>query len=461
MLNEQHDDNEPSAIPSATLDFNPSKTLPDLRDFNFGIILVAAHIFLEMGAFQHIFDYIVTPLKIPFLVSTITIGYGLYLMASGKTVPASATSRALLLLVVFYVIYSLIASLDPIAKNTIWKIFLPFFFRLIILLKCITRKSQFVLIVDIFLLAVAHTCFRTCRSSGKLWGDTYLGDENEVSVLAVCAVPFAFYLFLCSRSIIKRVFYAGSISLSVWLVMVASSRGGMLALCVTGLLIWLFIRKKITALFVIIAAVILVLNFAPKKIFNRLSVLKAQGTEEQTAFDRIYGWHTAFMMFYDYPIFGVGPGNFQERFPEYSYKYSKVAKRVPNRSFRVKRVAHSTPFEWLATTGIAGSFLMLMLIGALFKNWLIVNKSRKIIGPENAKKTEFILIESIGLAAAIAIVSFWVGGLFITIIAHPFLWILIPISDIAKNFTEELEYQYTAEELGLQENFNSPDPLPS
>jgi O-antigen ligase len=226
----------------------------------------------------------------------------------------------------------------------------------------------------------------------------------------------------------------------------------MLALCLTGFLTWLFIRKKITALLIIIAAIVIVANFAPKKIFNRLTTLQSQGTEELTAFDRIYGWHCALMMFNDNPILGVGPSNFSERFPEYTYKYAQVAKRVPNRSFSVKRVAHSTPLEWLSTTGIVGVGIMLLLLATLFRNWFIVKRCRKIIGWENAQSPDFVIIESIGFASAIAILSFWVGGIFITIIVHPFFWILIPLSELAKNFAEDLKYRCAEEDQSLEEN---------
>lgn len=416
-----------------------SRFFPNFKDFNFGIILVSLHILLDMGAVQHVFDFIVVPLKIPFLVSTGTIIYGLYLLFSGKAKLNSATSKSLLILLAFYVLYSLTCTQPVAARGAIWKYFLQYFCNFIILTTCITRPSQFILIIDIFLLAVAHTCFRGVRSGGLIWGDTFLGDENEVSVLVACALAFAFNLFFCYKSTYKRLFYLLCVFLYIWMIFTSASRGGLLSLCLVGILCWLLIRKKVFALFAVLIAIVLILNFAPKRLFNRIQTLQTQGTEELTAFDRIYGWHVAMLMFKDHPILGVGPANYAPNFPNYSTRYSKVAKRVPNRSLKIQRVCHSTEIEWLATTGIIGAIILISLLITLLGNWLFVKKSRKIVGKELSKHPQYILLETLGHSSAISVAAFWVGGFFITIIIFPFFWILVPMSVVANNLIVDFD----------------------
>jgi O-antigen ligase len=425
--------------------------VPNFKDLNFGIILVSLSIFLDMGGIQHVFNNIVVPLKIPFLVSTGSIIYALYLVLSRKARLDSVTFKALLLIIAFYIFYSRISTEDPISKEALWKAMLQYLADFIILTTCVTRNSQFVLLIDIFLLAVLHVSIRGVLSHGQIWGDKFLGDENEMSVLVVCALPFAFNLFLIYKSIFKRIFYCTCLFFFVSDIFVASSRGGLLALCVVGLLSWLLVRKKGVALLAVILAIVLVVNFAPKNIFTRLDTLKAQGTEEDTAFDRIYGWHLAMQMFQAHPVLGVGPSNYSFNYPAYSYQYSQIAKRVPRRSFSEKRVAHSTPLEWLATTGIIGSGILLFLLFTLFINWLFIATSRNKIEKPFTQTPDFIVLESIGHSTGVAFVGFWVGACFITINLHPFFWILIPISVISKNFLNEFISGNNFQEIEIQE----------
>jgi O-antigen ligase len=434
MSFEQASNQETSAINADSeifSQFDLSKALPNFRDLNFGIVLVSFHILLDMGAIQHIFGEIIIPLKIPFLTPVVTMFYAFYLVASRKAELHSFTSKSFLTLVIFFISYTLLSTINPLLKSSFWKYMLQYYANYIILTTCIRKPSQLLLIVDIFILAVMHTAFRGVRSKGLIWGDTFLGDENEVSVLAVCALTFAFLLFMVYKSKIKRIFYGTAVGLFLGLIAIAASRGGALALFGVSLLCFLLIKRKMRTLFFLALIVAIFVQFAPKKFFNEVDTIQ-QGTEENTASDRVFSWTIGYKMFQNHPLFGVGPGNFPEYFGPYVGRYKHTIKRPTHHNEFSKRVAHSTPVEWLASTGIVGSAILLILLFSLYLNWRDNRKIGKKYKRINPSDSNWILIEAIGNSAAIAVVGFWIGASFITIYISPFFWFLIPISEVSR-----------------------------
>lgn len=409
------------------------RAFPFIKSINFGIFLVCTHIFLDLGAFQQILDFVV-PLRIPVITSAMSVVYALFFILTGQFSPfKSKLSRSYTALVLFISFYALIITINKEARSDGIKLFFVYYANYIILCSCVKNIFQLSLIIDSYLLAVLHSCYHGIRQGGMIWSSKWLGDENEISILVVCAIPFAFMLLLLYRNKIRKILYSFAIAVFVSMIVVANSRGGAVALFLTGFLCWSFIEKKLRALFFISIVTISILSFAPQKWFSELKSIK-QGTEESTAFDRSYGWKLAVKMFQDYPFSGVGIFNYPEYYVPYNLRFRIMTDRHPNRNPHIKRVAHSTPIEWLAETGIIGSLFFSFVLLALHSNWKSVRSSCKNIHTESAD-----YLKAHNTATAIALIGFWAGAFFVSILIWPFFWILLPFSEICRKLADRKE----------------------
>lgn len=69
--------------------------------------------------------------------------------------------------------------------------------------------------------------------------------------------------------------------------------------------------------------------------------------------DRFFWWRSAWLMFQDHPLFGVGPGNFPSAY---------LAYKVGGKENTL--YAHSVPLSWLAETGAAGFSALMIFLAA-------------------------------------------------------------------------------------------------
>lgn len=405
-----------------------SKILPNLlqglREINFGIILMGIYFLLDFGAIQGVIEFTQT-LYIPFIVAALSVVYALYLIIT-RNVGMESTTKSFLLLFLFIIIYSQIDTQNPFEKKSCLTLFLQYFANFIILIYCIKKPFQFILIIDIWLLSILHSSYHSIMQGGKLYDSIWLKDENHISIINAMAIPFSFVLFLSYKSKVKKAFYLLCMVLNIVSSIVATSRGGILAM-VSVIVLSLFAHKKYLkkALIILIVGIILVLSYAPNRLFTEMETLK-QGTEEGTAADRIYLWGIAFRMFHDQPIIGIGITNY----PWYFLQYER---NELYRSGDVLRVAHSTPIQWLAETGMVGFIILIILQLSLYSNWRVPYRHPPSLESQSmAGKTDLLILKSLNNACAISQVGFIICSLFLSLLNYPFYWAIIPFSAILK-----------------------------
>jgi hypothetical protein len=412
--------------------FSLKRFFPYINSVNFGIFIICTHIFLDLGAFQQLVDF-VAPLKIPFLVSSLTVLYALSLVMSGKFhLLQSKLSLSFTVFFLFVLFYSLISSKNIQIRNEGLKLLLTYYSIFIIGSCSVKNIFQLSLVLDSYLLAILHSCYHGIRQGGLIWSSKWLGDENEISILVVCAIPYAFMLFQLHKNIIRRILYIFSLAVYLTLIVVANSRGGALALFATGFFCWTFIEKKFRALLFIFIAGIGISLFAPQKWFNEIKTIQ-QGTSESTAFDRSYGWKLASLMFRDYPVCGVGMFNYPELYVPYNLQYRIKADRHPKRDPHIKRVAHSTPIEWIAETGILGTLIFSFMLSSIHSNWKYINIRSKSDIDESVQ-----YIKTFNNATIVAMIGFWTGALTVSVLFWPFFWFLLLFCEMVKNVHNRL-----------------------
>jgi O-antigen ligase len=297
----------------------------------------------------------------------------------------------------------------------------------LLIISVVKKPHQYTLLIDVWLLAIAHSCFHAFMQGGKIWGSQWLKDENQISAMLVTAIPFAFFMLISNESKLKKCFYAGCLTSFTAVIILSFSRGGFVALLTVAFFCWLATERKLLSIIIISAATVCILYMAPPDFFDEMETIK-EGTEESTAGARIYQWRLATQMFIDHPIVGIGPLNYPHKFSEYD--------QVNENKYFIGRklVLHSTPFTFLSETGLFGTAMIIFLQILLFHNWRITTSFDQNIG--NRKDTRIFI--ALGHASAISLIGFWVASIFLHLVPFPFYWILVPFSESVKR----LKIQY-------------------
>jgi len=180
----------------------------------------------------------------------------------------------------------------------------------------------------------------------SLSGKSIYADENAFAMFFVTALPFVYYLGLYYK---KRILRYG-----LWLVIpfawhaifLTGSRGGLVALAVTILMIAFRSPKRIVGC-------LLIPMFVGAFMWQAGDIMKTRAltimdyTEEASAANRIEAWNAAVSMIKKHPVTGVGLASFGAAFPYHS-------KKEP-------REAHNTFLQITAEAGVI-SGLMYVLI---------------------------------------------------------------------------------------------------
>lgn len=403
------------------------KVIPDLTDINLGITLVSIYFLLEFGSFQGLYP-VFNAAKIPYIISACSILYALYLIISGRINFKAKTTRYFGYFTLFMIFYSLLATKHTETKIETIKLFIIYYSNYLLVIHSVKKESQFVLLLDVWLFSVLFSCFHASMQGGLIWGNQWLKDENHISLVAATAFPFAMMFFLLHRSKIKKFCYTLCLLGYAAANVIAHSRGGTLSLGMALFFCVLVMKNKIRNFIIIAVLVVAGLSYAPPDFFKEMSTLK-QGAKEETADDRIYLWGIAIKMFNDHFFFGVGPTNY----PFYFLSYEKGVRYITG-----NRVAHSTPIQYLAETGIVGVIFLGLLQIPLFLNWKMIITS-KIVGANSFNdKSDYRDVILLSHACLIAQGAFHFGSIFLSLLPYPFYWCLIPFSEAWKNISTEI-----------------------
>jgi len=205
--------------------------------------------------------------------------------------------------------------------------------------------------------------------------DAQIG-PNRYALQCACFLPFwvlmlkensfvelRFWNYLLLSKKLFRVILWIHLPVTIVTILLTNSRSGLLLLLVFGFILFLRSKKKLTILCTITLITIVGYNFLPEATKHRYrSILVTAGFAEiegeQTSVDkwsessaqgRIFGLKRGLEIFREKPIFGVGPGGFQE---------------VSGNSLQ----AHNLIGQLFSETGMAGIIPFTLLVFSIFKN---------------------------------------------------------------------------------------------
>jgi putative inorganic carbon (hco3(-)) transporter len=234
---------------------------------------------------------------------------------------------------------------------------------------------------------------------GKVYGppgDSYLSDNNAISVALILVIPLMYYLRTTVANVWVRRALVISIALSCMAVLGSYSRGALLAVAAMLTFLWFNSKQKAVLALLLIPAVPLALSVMPAQWGARMNTISTY-QEDTSAMGRINAWNAAFHLANDRPLVG---GGFEW------YSAATFAKYAPNPDD--VHAAHSIYFQMLGEHGYVG-LLLFLSIG--ITAWL---SARRLIAMcRNRKDMEWG--ENLGRTIQVSLMGYAVGGAFVNI----------------------------------------------
>ena len=227
-------------------------------------------------------------------------------------------------------------------------------------------------------------------------GDSFLSDNNAISVAMIMVIPLMYYLRAVTTSRLVRIGLLVAMLLSGMAVLGSYSRGALLAICSMLVFLWLKSSHKILFSALLIPLVPFAIAFMPAQWTERMNSISTY-EQDGSAMGRINSWKTAFNIANDRPLVGGG-------FELYSAK--TFARYAPNPED--VHSAHSVYFQMLGEHGYVG-LLIFLSIGVA--SWFTARRAIAL----SKGRDDLKWAEHLARAVQVSLVGYAVGGAFVNI----------------------------------------------
>lgn len=386
-----------------------------------GFLLIILFYVFEYLRLQDSFLPFLAPLKLPMLI---TLALMIFILRSNRDKLKDPQIIAIFFLLAQVVIWVPFARNNFYAFQTAQNMVLTIVSVLatVLALSSYARLRTFFAIFSAIIVVLA---LWVMTHGGKGPGG-FLLDENDAALVLVTGLPFVAYWSLCASKRKFRVLAVIGTLLVISGVVASSSRGGFVGLVAVVLLLIWYSKKRWKNLFTLVLLGSLmggvVISLLPEGYVEDMQTI--DNTNEGTANLRFLHWTTAFEIYKDNPVFGVGPANYPWTSNEYFHlsPYFKEGAR-----FRSGRQAHSLYFTLIPELGSLG----IAIFGFLLINFssrtgkLMKRLGGKASGTEDEDKRLFLL--SFSKALRVGMAGFLVSALFISVLYYPIFWHLLGI----------------------------------
>ena len=262
-------------------------------------------------------------------------------------------------------------------------------------------------------------------------GGDISGGLNQTSMYLVILVPAALYVMRSPNAGIWRLIGLGFLIIAPLAVLATFSRTTFLIMPLVALVgFWQLARDGgRSLLYLILAGVglgILLFSFAPwERVGERggsvgSTIFPNESDSTQQESSRMQHWWGGIEIFKDYPLAGVGYGNFGYHFLDYQHE---VLAKYFKQTFRDLRDPHSTVLGTLSELGIVG---MLLLTGILIGAW----RNLKVSNAGHERRT-LIAINALQLA----LVTYVIFSIVNVTDTDKLLWLLLGLTEVLRQLT--------------------------
>ena len=258
-----------------------------------------------------------------------------------------------------------------------------------------------------------HLAFNSIPGNFVIYGT--MTNKNLFASFLFLTLPFSLYGFFELKNPWNFLGVIASV-LTLWCIFLAASRAVwfslLVSICSVGIISWFILRKlkidrkekiryltKVSVLVVTVFCLCTVSYFSGSNITDeplKGKVVSATNLSGSTNQLRYQLWNKTFSMIADYPLLGVGLGNWKINIPKYG------TKGLPSQDGRIQYIRPHNDFLWVwAETGLLGflSYLLIFIISIYYLFKLL----RQI---ENLKDKFFVLMMLFGIIGFIVISVF-------------------------------------------------------
>jgi len=182
-------------------------------------------------------------------------------------------------------------------------------------------------------------------------GGTFIAGNNEIALALVMVIPLIRYLHLQETRKWLKTGLAGAMVLTGVAAIGSQSRGGLVAMIVMGLFLWLKSRNKMVTGFYMAIAVVIMGSVMPQEWYTRMNTINNY-QDDESAQGRINAWYTAVNVSKD----RITGGGFEMFQPGTFGRYAPDPSNVHD--------VHSIYFQILGEHGFIG-FGLFMLLGGM------------------------------------------------------------------------------------------------
>lgn len=236
---------------------------------------------------------------------------------------------------------------------------------------------------------------------------SFIGGNNEMALALVMTIPLMRYLHLQETRKWVKTGLAGTMLLTALAAVGSQSRGGLVALLITGGIFWLKSRGKFLSGLLLAAAVAATAAIMPQEWYDRMHSIKNY-QEDASALGRINAWWTAYYVAKD-RITGGGFEMF--RWPVFE-QYAPDPGNVHD--------VHSIYFEMLGEHGFIGLILFLALLAL---TWMKCSSIIRI----GKRDKELYWARDLAAMIQVSMVAYMTGGAFLGLAYFDYIYHLIAL----------------------------------
>jgi O-antigen ligase len=228
-----------------------------------------------------------------------------------------------------------------------------------------------------FFYAIQGMHIRYNSGAMRLFGPPGLfGHPNSLGGVTAANLPFFYFLFKHEKSWIIKMFLLILLGIAMRVIMYTNSRTAFVGLIAFGPLLWLFSKNKVVITVLLLLSCIVLWQIASPETKQRFLTLKktdeyisGHGDNRDAMSNRVLLLKNSLKVFLEYPITGVGVGNFIT---------------ISGLQYNIWLPTHNLYTQALSETGIVGSLSFVLLIIFIIKN---LNEAKKIIYQKKLNET--------------------------------------------------------------------------
>jgi probable O-glycosylation ligase (exosortase A-associated) len=246
--------------------------------------------------------------------------------------------------------------------------------------------------------------------SHRVWGpeQTMITDNNHLAAAMLVTLPLMNYLRGQSRHAVVRAGLVAAMVLTLLATVGSYSRGALLGLFASALIMWWRSTRKVVGGVLIAAALAGAIAFMPGQWAQRMESISTYQADE-SASERLVLWGISLRLALDRPLVGSGFAG--------PYTRSVVDTVAPGGP---ARAVHSIWFELLGEHGLVAFGLWVLLnIAGLFTAYRLTRLTRGM--------PELTWAYDLGRMAQVSIVAYLVSGTFLSLSYWDFYWTLLVV----------------------------------